>query len=129
MRRSGAEVDPYSPSWIRKKMLPLRGEVWLFDLGMTAKTRPVVIVSVEYGDSDRALVTVVPHTTELRRSRFEVPFAVPFLRPGAFLVQGVSTYPKAWAIRKLGVLKPDQVEAVTKALALWLGMSPVQSPS
>jgi len=38
-------------------MPPRRGEVWLFDLGMTAKTRPVLVVSVEYGDVDRAIVT------------------------------------------------------------------------
>jgi len=41
-------------------MPPRRGEVWLFDLGMTAKTRPVLVVSVDYGDTDRAIVTVVP---------------------------------------------------------------------
>ena len=102
-------------------MLPRRGEVWLFDLGMTAKTRPVLVVSVDYGDSDRAVVTVVPHTTELRQSRFEIPIKAAFLRPGAFLVQGVSTYPKAWAIRKLGNLNGSQLQAVTDQLADWLG--------
>jgi mRNA interferase MazF len=103
-------------------VLPRRGEVWLFDLGMTAKTRPVLVVSVDYGDSDRAIVTVVPHTTELRQSRFEIPIKVAFLRPGAFLVQGVSTYPKAWAIRKLGNLNGSQLQAVTDHLADWLGI-------
>jgi mRNA interferase MazF len=47
-------------------MPPRRGEVWLFDLGMTSKTRPVLVVSIEYGDVDRAIVTVVPHTTDIR---------------------------------------------------------------
>jgi len=103
-------------------MLPKRGEVWLFDLGMTAKTRPVLVVSVEYGDADRAIVTVVPHTTEIRHSPFEISVTAPFLRPGAFLVQGVSTYPKAWAIRKLGALQSVQMESVTDALATWLGI-------
>jgi mRNA interferase MazF len=95
----------------------------LFDLGMAAKTRPVLIVSVEYGDKDRAIVTVVPHTTEIRESPFEIVVQAPFLRPGAFLVQGVSTYPKAWAIRRLGALRAEQVEAVTNGLAAWLGIS------
>jgi mRNA interferase MazF len=89
---------------------------------MTAKTRPVLVVSVEYGDADRAIVTVVPHTTEIRQSPFEVQIKVPFLRLGAFLVQGVSTYPKAWAIRKLGALQPGQIQAVTDGLAAWLGI-------
>ena len=96
----------------------------MFDLGMTAKTRPVVVVSVEYGDADRAIVTVVPHTTEIRQSPFEIPVKAPFLRPGAFLVQGVSTYPKAWAVRKLGALQPAQMEAVANGLAAWLGLGP-----
>jgi len=89
---------------------------------MTAKTRPVLVVSVEYGDADRAIVTVVPHTTEIRQSPFEISIHAPFLRPGAFLVQGVSTYPKAWAIRKLGALQPTQMQAVAKGLAAWLGL-------
>ena len=33
-------------------MLPVRGEVWLFDLGMAAKTRPVLVVNVAYEDSE-----------------------------------------------------------------------------
>ena len=103
-------------------MPPRRGEVWLFDLGMAAKTRPVLVVSVEYGDSDRAIITLIPHTTELRGSSFEIPVEVPFLRPGAFLVQGVSTYPKAWAIRKLGALKPEKMELVLSGLRRWLGL-------
>lgn len=105
-------------------MHPRRGEVWLFDLGRAARTRPVLIVSVECGDSDRALVTVVPHTTELRQSLFEVPIQVRFLRPGALLVQGVSTHPTAWAIRKLGVLKPSEMQPVLEQLKGWLGMKP-----
>ena len=103
-------------------MPPSRGEVWLFDLGDTAKTRPVLIVSVAYGDVDRAVVTVVPHTTSLRGSPFEIAVRVAFLQHGAFLVQGVSTYPKAWAVRKLGSLRPAQMEPVLTGLADWLGL-------
>lgn len=103
-------------------MPPRRGEVWLFDLGMTAKTRPVLVVSVEYGDVDRAIVTVVPHTTDVRSSQFEIPVTAPFLKPGAFLIQGISTYPKAWAIRKLGTLLPAQMKVISEGLANWLGL-------
>ncbi|HCC56390.1 MAG TPA: hypothetical protein DEQ47_03875 [Solibacterales bacterium] len=51
---------------------PRRGEVWLVDLGLAGKTRPALIVSVAFGDRDRALITVVPHTTSLRGSPFEI---------------------------------------------------------
>jgi hypothetical protein len=60
-------------------MTPARGEVWLFDLGMTAKVRPVLVVSMLYGDQDRALITVMPHTTSLRDSHFEIEVKAPFL--------------------------------------------------
>jgi hypothetical protein len=34
-----------------------------FDLGMEGKVRPALVVSVSYGDIDRALITIVPHTS------------------------------------------------------------------
>jgi mRNA-degrading endonuclease toxin of MazEF toxin-antitoxin module len=46
---------------------PRRGEVWLIDFGMAGKTRPALVVSGAFGDRDRALITVIPHTTSLRR--------------------------------------------------------------
>lgn len=50
-----------------------RGEIWLVDLGMVAKTRPALLLSVPYNDTERAVVTFVPRTTALRGTRFEVP--------------------------------------------------------
>jgi mRNA interferase MazF len=41
------------------------GEVWLADLGIAAKTRPVVIVSRHDLDPPRALAIYVPLTTKL----------------------------------------------------------------
>ncbi len=102
-------------------MTPTRGEVWLFDLGMEGKVRPALVVSVAYGDRDRALVTILPHTTSLRGSPHEIPVNVPFLKPGAFLVQNVATYPNVRAIRKLGSLKKDQFDIVFSGLLRWLG--------
>jgi mRNA interferase MazF len=104
-------------------MQPTRGEVWLFDLGMAAKTRPVLVVSVAYGDQDRAIVTIVPHTTQLRGSPFEISVRTSFLQPGAFLVQGISTHPRAWAVRKIGSLTPDQMATVMVGLRNWLGLT------
>lgn len=72
-------------------MTPVRGEVWLFDLGMAEKVRPALVISAAFGNADRALVTLVPHTTSLRGSQFEIQISVPFLKAGAFVVQGVST--------------------------------------
>ncbi len=97
-------------------MKPKRGEVWLFDLGMAEKVRPALVISVGYGDVDRALITILPHTTSLRDSQYEITVNVPFLKAGAFLVQNVATYPNVRAIRKLGILKPDQFSLVFAGL-------------
>jgi mRNA interferase MazF len=101
-----------------------RGEVWLFDCGMTAKVRPVLILSVPFSEKDRAVVTVVFHSTALRGSPFEVKAEAPFLKAGAFIAQSIATYPTARAIRRLGVLRADLFSEVEAAVFKWLGKAP-----
>jgi mRNA-degrading endonuclease toxin of MazEF toxin-antitoxin module len=62
-----------------------------------------------------------PNTTQLRGSPFEISVRIPFLQPGAFVVQGISTYPKTWAIRKIGALTLAQMATVMTGLLNWLG--------
>lgn len=81
-----------------------RGQVWLVDLGYAAKTRSAVIISVEPLDTERALITLVPHTTSLRGSRFEIPTKEKFLKPGAFDAQNLITISDAKLLRHLGQL-------------------------
>ena len=102
---------------------PDRGEVWLVDLGMVAKIRPCLVVSIPAdADNDRVLVTLVPHTTSLRGSRFEVSLQTRFLKPGAFDAQSLITIPNVKLIRRLGRLTPDQLELVVAAVRKWLGL-------
>jgi mRNA interferase MazF len=77
---------------------PRRGEVWLVDLGMAAKVRPAVVVSV-------------PAT---------VP--VPFLKVGVFDAQNIVTIPHAKLVRHLGTLGKAQFGIVERAMCLWLGL-------
>ena len=70
---------------------PQRGEVWIVDLGTVAKVRTVLVLSIPLLDEDRALVTIVPHTTSVRQTRFEIPVAARFLKPGAFECQNLQT--------------------------------------
>lgn len=102
-------------------MIPRRGEVWQWDCGMAEKVRPVLVMSVPFGDADRALTTVVMHTTSLRGSVWEVAVRVPWLKPGAFLAQSIATYPIVRAMRRIGVLTQDQFAAVESAAFQWLG--------
>ena len=100
---------------------PDRGEVWLVDLGYTAKVRPCLVISIPALEQDRALVTLIPHTTSPRSSRFEVEIEVRFLRAGAFDVQNIITIPHAKLLRKLGDLTPEQLAQVEEVLLFWLG--------
>jgi mRNA interferase MazF len=101
---------------------PRRGEVWLVDLGMAAKVRPAVVISVPAEDADRALVTLVPHTTSPRQSRFEASVSVPFLRAGVFDAQNLVTIPHAKLVRQLGILGSAQFAVVERAVRSWLGI-------
>ena len=102
---------------------PLRGEVWLVDLGMVAKIRPCLILSVPAaGPNDRVLVTVVAHTTSARGSEFEVAVLARFLKPGVFDAQNLVSIPHAKLVRRLGVLTPDQMDAVSVVVRKWLGL-------
>ena len=100
--------------------LPRRGEVWLVDLGLAAKIRPCLVLGVPTADEDRALATLVPHTTSLRGTRYEVAVPVPFLRTGAFDAQGIVTVPTVRLMRPLGSLRPEQMNAVVGGVCLWL---------
>jgi len=102
---------------------PNRGEVWIVDLGMAAKVRPCLILSIPIIDADRVLATVVPHTTSVRQSRFEVVVPTPFLKPGAFDVQNLISVPCAKLVRKIGQLSLSQMLPIETAVNLWLGLS------
>jgi len=99
---------------------PERGEVWLIDLGLTAKIRPCLVVSAPIGPTDRALISLVPHTTSTRSTSFEAAVRVRFLKPGAFDAQGLVTVPPVRAVRLLGTLKAAELAAVEAAICKWL---------
>lgn len=103
---------------------PARSEVWLVDLGMVAKIRPCLVLSIPADEeNDRVLTTVVPHTTSTRKSRFEVLSDVRFLKTGAFDAQNIITIPAVKLIRRLGTLPADQMATVEAAVKRWLGFS------
>jgi mRNA interferase MazF len=78
-------------------------------------------MSIPVLDGDRALATLIPHTTSSRGSRFEVQVKARFLRSGVFDVQNIITIPHAKLLRKLGSLTPEQMVKVEEMLLFWLG--------
>jgi mRNA interferase MazF len=96
-------------------MNPKPGEVWLADLGLAGKVRPVVVVSRYDPNPPRALVIYVPLTTQHRGSRYEVILPkLRFLKQDSIAnVQGLASMPIVRLEGKLGVL-PDAVMAEIK---------------
>ncbi len=101
---------------------PDRGEVWLADLGMAAKVRPCLVLSVPPEPQDRVLTTLVPHTTSVQGTRFEVALPKRFLNAGAFDAQGLVTVAQTRLLRRLGKLQPSELALVEEAVKRWLGL-------
>ena len=101
---------------------PKRGEVWLVDLGLAAKVRPCLVLSIAPQEIERALCTLVAHTTSSRGTRFEVKTHARFLHAGVFDAQNLITIPQAKLVRKLGVLSAPDLNAVENAVHFWLGL-------
>ena len=103
-----------------------RGELWRVDLGYLGKVRPVLVVSIPFLDHERALCIVVPHTTSLRGTRFEVSVRHPVLSAGAFDVQQTAAVQAVKFIQRLGTLNAEQTAAVDRVLAQVLGLKLVE---
>ena len=106
-------------------MSPRPGEVWLADLGLAAKSRPVVIVSRYDPDPPRALTIYVPLTTENRGSKYEI--ALPnlrFLREASVAnVQGIASLPLTRLERKLGEVPGEAFDQIRQAIAFAVNMA------
>jgi mRNA interferase MazF len=97
--------------------------VWQVDFGVTQKVRPALVISAPYGDADRALIGVIPHTTAVRGSQFEVAIPVRWLAQGAFLVQGMQALPPHYFLRPLGKLTSEQMQLVEQSLLRWVAIT------
>jgi mRNA interferase MazF len=101
-----------------------RGEVWIVDLGFAGKRRPCVVLSVPPADSERALVVIIPGTTSVWGTRFEVRLDLPFLNKagGVFDAQNLQAVSQAKLVQRLGSLTPEQMRSIESAARLWLGL-------
>ncbi len=99
-------------------MIPKPGEVYLVDLGMVAKTRPMVIVSRDDPDPPRALALAVPITTKNRGSPYEVAIGRPrYLQSDSWAnVQGLVAVGHEKLLRRLGQVTPEQFDQIKVAI-------------
>jgi mRNA interferase MazF len=101
---------------------PRRGDIWLVDLGLAQKTRPVLALSVNFLDNERAVVTYVPRTTSQRSTRFEVPHNAKGFEAGAFDAQGIGSIPIVKLVRHLGIADAATLRRVEAAVKAWLAL-------
>ncbi len=99
-----------------------RGELWIADLGMVAKVRPVLILSVEYRGDERAVVTYVIRTTSVRGTQYEVSHEARGMPSGAFDAQGLGSIPDVKLERRLGTVPVETLAKVENAVCAWLGL-------
>ena len=106
-------------------MNPRPGEVWLADLGLSAKSRPVIVVSRYDSDPPRSLVLYVPLTTQNRKSRYEVELPnLAFLHQKSVAnVQGLGSLPFVRLERKIGVVPGKVMKQLKDALSFVLDLS------
>jgi mRNA interferase MazF len=105
-----------------------RGEIWMVDLGMAAKTRPCLILSVPFRDDEKAVVTYVARTTQIGGGRFEVEHRAPHFLPGVFDAQNIGTVPVAKLMRLLARLPAERLLEVETAVQRWLGFAAEEDP-
>jgi mRNA interferase MazF len=88
---------------------------------MEGKVRPALVVSVGYGDVDRALIAILPHTTSLRGSQYEIAVNVPFLEDWRVPVAERSDLSERKGDSEIGDAQIRSVQVVFAGLLRWLG--------
>ncbi|MEW6302242.1 MAG: type II toxin-antitoxin system PemK/MazF family toxin [Verrucomicrobiota bacterium] len=99
------------------------GEIWMVDLGLTAKVRPCLLLSDYPADNELALVVVVPHTTAVRGNSWEFSVELPFLKPGIFHLQQIQPVSLARLERKLGAMPMEHLKRLRRTLTQKLHLS------
>jgi mRNA interferase MazF len=101
-----------------------RGDVVIVDLGITAKVRPCVVISVSNPDSQRNMSVVVPMTTEIRGSECEVPFQKPpWLRQESVVnVLGIAGVDNSRIERRISAFPADKMSEIQSVLKRLFGL-------
>ncbi len=93
------------------------------DLGMKAKFRPLLVVSREDPNAERALCVCVPCTTEIRGGDYEVALPcvkwMPGSEDGVANVQGITAVEHHRLGRRAGRYEPGVLAAVRKRIG-WM---------
>jgi mRNA interferase MazF len=86
------------------------------------KSAPRWVLSDYPADDELALLVIIPHTTAVRGSRWELSIAKSFLKPGTFHLQQVQPVSLARLDAKLGVLTPEEFKRLKQTLTRLLNL-------
>jgi mRNA interferase MazF len=95
---------------------PKPGEVYWVDLGIAAKYRPLMVVSREDSEAERALAVCVPLTTEIRGGHVRW---LPGASQGVANVHGITSVERHRLERRAGCLEAPVIKKVRSAIA-WM---------
>jgi len=103
---------------------PAAGDVWVADLGLAAKVRPVLILSYPKPEDARSLAIVAPLTSQIRSARGEIDLGKPswLPKPSAVNLQGLASFDHRYLQRKLGRLSDAQIGQVKSGLRVLLDL-------
>ncbi|PWU20322.1 MAG: transcriptional regulator [Verrucomicrobia bacterium] len=106
---------------------PKPGEVWWVDMGMRAKFRPLMVVSREDPQPERALSVCVPCTTTIKGGSYEVALPrvkwMPGSEAGVANVLGIEAVEHHRFERRAGRFDAAVLAAVRERIAWMLELS------
>ena len=100
-----------------------RGDVVVVDLGMMAKERPCVVVSIPNPDRERNMSIVVPMTAEPRGGECEIAFPKPawLKKTSVVNILGIAGVDNAKICHRLAVFPKDKFAEIETKLSRALG--------
>jgi mRNA interferase MazF len=101
-----------------------RGDIVLVDLGLVAKVRPCVVVSIPNPDTQRNMSVVVPMTTEIRNGECEISFPKPpWLKQHSVVnLLGIAGVDNAKIERRLAAFPKEKMDEISEGLIRLLGV-------
>ena len=102
------------------------------DLGMAAKSRPCVVVSIRNADELRNMSVVVPLTASGRRGECEIAFPKPrwLYQDSVANLLGIAGIDNAYLERKIGRMPGETMDKISDGLVRLLGLeNPPDQPS
>lgn len=99
-----------------------RGEVWFVRMAEGETPSLALIVSREEEGGIMPIIAVVPHEARDEETDFDAPVTTRFISEGVFNVQRLTALRPKQFLQHLGVILPQDMDAVERCLYRWLDL-------